>query len=71
MSAAKDPEPEVLAVAEENAERLETQTAKSPPDSPPPVDRLRARLWRRLMTKRSEDCLKAARRNIRSASPEL
>ena len=31
MSAAKDPEPEGLTVAEENAERLETQTAELPP----------------------------------------
>ena len=55
MSAAEDPEPEGLTVAEENAERLETQTAESPPDSPLPVARLRARLRGRLMMKRSED----------------
>ena len=70
MSAAENLEPEGLTAAEENAERLEIQTAKSPSDSPPPVDRLRARLWGRLMTKRSEDHLKAAHRNIRSTSPE-
>ena len=64
MSAAEDLEPEELTVAEENAEQLEIQTAESPSDSPPPVDRLRARLRGRLMTKRSEDHLKAARRNI-------
>ena len=65
MSAAEDPEPE------ENAERLEIQTAESPPDSPPPVDRLRARLRGRLMTKSSEDLLKAAHRNIQSTSHEF
>ena len=70
MSAAKDLEPEGLTVAEENAEQLEVQTPESPSDSPPPVNRLRARLRGRLITKRSEDRLKAARKNIRSTSPE-
>ena len=64
MSAAEDLEPEGLTVAEENAEQLEIQTPESPPDSPPPVVRLKARLQERLMTKRSQDRLKAARRNI-------
>ena len=71
MSAAEDLEPEGLTVAEENAEQLEMQTPESPPDSLPPVDRLRARLRGRLMTKRSEDRLKVARRNIRSTRPEF
>ena len=71
MSAAEDLEPERLTVAEENAERLEIQTPGSLPDSPPPVDRLRARLRGRLMMKRSEDRLKAAHRNIQSTSPEF
>ena len=65
MSSAEDPEPE------ENAERLEAQTAESPPDSPPPVARVRARLQQRLMMQRSEDRLNAARRNIPSARPEF
>ena len=56
MSTAEDLEPEGLTVAEEYAEQLEMQTPELPPDSPPPVDRLRARLRGRLMTKRSEDC---------------
>ena len=71
MSSAEDPEPEGLPVAEENAERLEAQTAESPPNSPPPEARVRARLWKRLMAQRSEDRLNAARRNIRPASPEF
>ena len=36
MSAAEDPEPEGLTIAEENAERLEIQTPESPPDLLPP-----------------------------------
>ena len=71
MSTAKDPEPEGLTTAEENASQLEAPTAESPPDSPPPVARVRAKLSQRLMIERSEDCLNAARRNIRSASPEF
>ena len=55
MSSAEDPELEGLTIAEENAERLEAQTAESPRDSPPPVARVRARLRQRLMTQRSED----------------
>ena len=69
MSSAKDPEPEGLTTAEENAEGLEAQTAESPPDSAPPVARMRARLWQRLMTQRSEDRLNVSHRNIMSASP--
>ena len=70
MSAAEDLEPEELTVAEENAEQLEIQTPELPSDSPPPVDRLGVRLHGRLMTKKSEDRLKAAHRNIQSTSPE-
>ena len=44
MSSAEDLEPEGLTTAEENAERLETLTAESPPDSPPPVATVRAKL---------------------------
>ena len=64
MSSAKDPEPEGLTTAEENAERLEAQTDESPPDSPPPVARVRARLWQRLMTQRSEDHLNAGKHPV-------
>ena len=71
MNAAEDLEPEGLTVAEENAKQSEIQTPESPPDSPLPVDRLRTRPLGRLMTKSSEDRLKAARRNIRSTSPEF
>ena len=71
MSSAKDPESEGLTTDEENAEPLEAQTAESSPDSPPSVARVKARLQQRLMMQRSEDRLNAARRNIRSASPEF
>ena len=65
MSAAEDLEPEGLTEAEENAEQSET--LESPPDSPAPADKLRARLRGRLMV---EDRSKAVHRNIRSTSPE-
>ena len=51
MSSAKeDLEPEGLITAEENAGQLESHTTESPPDSPPPLARVRDKLQQRLTT---------------------
>ena len=72
MSSAKeDLESEGLITAEENAGQSESQTAESPPDSPPPVARVWDKLRHRLMTGRSEAHMNASHRNTRSTSPEF
>ena len=51
MSSAKEYlESEGLIIAEENAGQSELQAAESPPDSPPPVARVREKLRQGLMT---------------------
>ena len=70
-SAEEDLASEGLISAEENAGQLEAQTAESPPDSPPPVARVRDKLLQGLMTQRSEARMNASHRNIRSTSPEF
>ena len=60
-----------LITAEENAGQSESQTTESLPDSPPPVARVRDKLWQGLMTRMSEACMNASHRNIRSTSPEF
>ena len=70
-SAEEDLESEELITAKENAGQSESQAAESPPDSPPPVARVRDKLRQGLMTWRSEALMNVSHRNIRSTSPEF
>ena len=72
MSSAEDDlESEGLITAEENAGQLVSQTAESPPDSPPPLARVRDKLRQRLTTWRSKARMNISHRNSRSTSPEF
>ena len=70
MSSVKeDLKSEELITDEEDAGQLVSQTAESLQESPFSLARVRDKLWQGLTTQRSEACMNASHRNIRSSRP--